>query len=199
MAQLTLEPMPATFEKPEEEKLWQLKAFFLKGLIDGRLVTKMLVDGGAVVNIRPYALFHKLGKGEDDLMKMDMMLKDSEGVVSPAQGALYVDLTIESKTLLTTFFVINGKGSYNMLLGWDWIHTNCCITSTMHQCLIQWIGDSMKVVSADSSLSIAATDAQQWNYENVGCISGQAWDTDFLRMSDFGLQLIQAVGSEESS
>ena len=41
--------------------------------------------------------------------KTDMMLKDFEGVVSPAVGALCVDLTIGSKTLPTTFFVINGK------------------------------------------------------------------------------------------
>ena len=38
-----------------------------------------------------------------------MMLKDFEGVVIPALGALCVDLTIGSKTLLTTFFIINGK------------------------------------------------------------------------------------------
>ena len=46
-----------------------------------------------------------------------MMLMDFEGVVSPALGALCVDLTIGSKTLPTTFFVINGKGSYSLLLG----------------------------------------------------------------------------------
>jgi hypothetical protein len=29
---------------------------------------------------------------------------------------------IGSKTLLTTFFVIEGKGAYSLLLGRDWIH-----------------------------------------------------------------------------
>ena len=67
----------------------------------------MLVDGGAAVNIMTYAMLRKLGKGQDDLTKTDMMLKDFEGVVSPALGALCVDLTIGSKTLPTTFFVIN--------------------------------------------------------------------------------------------
>jgi len=76
------------------------------------------------------------------------MLKDFEGVVSPAVGALCVDLTIGSKTLSTTFFVINGKGSCILLLGRDWIHANCCIPSTIHQCLIQWISDVVEVVAA---------------------------------------------------
>ena len=81
------------------------------------------------------------------------------------------DLTIGSKTLPTTFFVINGKGSYNLLLGRDWIHANCCIPSTMHQCLIQLI---VEVVAADSSFSIASAEACEESYEKITCFSGQA-------------------------
>ena len=46
MAQLNLEPIPATFEKPEDEKRKHLKALFLKGFVVGKPVMKMLVDGG---------------------------------------------------------------------------------------------------------------------------------------------------------
>jgi hypothetical protein len=67
-----------------------------------------------------------------------------------------VELTIGSKTMLTTFFVIDGKGAYSLLLGRDWIHASCCIPSTMHQCIIQWIGDAIKVVQANTSVTIAA-------------------------------------------
>ena len=38
MAQLNLEPIPATFEKPEDEKCKHLKALFLKGFVDGKPV-----------------------------------------------------------------------------------------------------------------------------------------------------------------
>ena len=65
-----------------------------------------------------------------------MMLKVVGGNASKTKEAINVELTIGSKTLLTTFFVIDGKGSYNLLLSRDWIHANCCIPSTMHQCLI---------------------------------------------------------------
>ena len=40
MAQLNLEPLPATFEKPEDDKRQHLKALFLKGFVDGKPVTK---------------------------------------------------------------------------------------------------------------------------------------------------------------
>ena len=91
----------------------------------------------------PYTTFHKLGKGPGDLIETNMMLKDFGGNTSKTQGAMNVELIIGSKTLLTTFFVIDGKGSYSLLLGRDWIHANYCVPSTMHQCLIQWHGDNV--------------------------------------------------------
>ena len=115
MAQLNLESIPATFEKPEDEKRKHLKALFLKGFVDGKPVTKMLVAGGAVVNIMPYAMLRKLGKGSEDLTKTDMMLKDFEGVVSPAVGALCVDLTITVRLFLLLSLLSMGRG-----------HTACC-------------------------------------------------------------------------
>ena len=69
MAQLNLEPILATFEKPEDEKHKYLKALFLKGFVDGKPITKMLVDGGVAVNIMPYAMLCKLGKGSEDLIR----------------------------------------------------------------------------------------------------------------------------------
>ena len=64
-----------------------------------------------------YTTFCKLGKGPEDLIETDMMLKDFGGNASKTMGAINVELTIGSKTLLTTFFVIDGKGSYSLLLG----------------------------------------------------------------------------------
>ena len=126
----------------------------MKGLVDGKPMNKMLVDGGASVNHMLYTTFRKLGKGLGDLMETDMMLKDFGGNTSKTRGAINVKLTIGSKALLTTFFVIDGKGSYSLLLGHYWIHANCCAPLTMHQCLIQWHGDDVELVRADESVSI---------------------------------------------
>jgi hypothetical protein len=135
VAQLALDPMMAVFEKPTDDERQHLKALFVKGRVDGQPVSKILIDGGAVINIMPYVMYRKLGKGDQDLTKTDMMLKDFEGNVSPAKGAVCVELTIDNKTLPTMFFVINGKGAYNLLLGRDWIHAIYYVPSTMHQCL----------------------------------------------------------------
>jgi hypothetical protein len=82
-------------------------------------------------------------------------------------------LTIGSKTLLATFFVIDGKGSYSLLLDRDWIHANCCVQSTMHQCLIQWHGDYVELVYVDDSVSIAMADPMFWELEDFECVFWQ--------------------------
>ena len=83
----------------------------MKGFVDGKSMTKMLVDGGAAVNLMPYTTFRKLGKGLGDLLETNMMLKDFGGKASRPRGAVNVELTIGSKTLPTTFFAIDDKGT----------------------------------------------------------------------------------------
>ena len=58
----------------------------MKGFVDGKPMNKMLVDGGASVNLMPYTTFRKLGKGPGDLIETDMMLKDFVGNASKTQG-----------------------------------------------------------------------------------------------------------------
>jgi hypothetical protein len=61
MAQLTLEPTQAIFEKPEDEKRQHLKALFLKGFVNRKPITRMLVYGGATVNLMLYTMLRKIG------------------------------------------------------------------------------------------------------------------------------------------
>ena len=132
-------------------------------------MSKMLVDGGASINLMLYTTFHKLGKGPGNLIETDMMLKDFGGNTFKTRGAINIKLIIGSKTLLTTFFVIDGKGSYSLLLSRDWIHEICCVPSTMHQCLIQWHGDDVELVHADDSVNIATMTQciRKWKISSV--------------------------------
>ena len=53
VAQLDFGPKNAIFEKPNKELVKHLKPLYLKGHINGSPVARMLVDGGAVVNLIP--------------------------------------------------------------------------------------------------------------------------------------------------
>jgi hypothetical protein len=96
----------------------------------------MLVDIGAAVNIMLYSVLCRLGRSAGDLIKTNITLSNFNGQTLEAQGILSVDLAVGNKTVPTSFFIINSKSTYNILLGRDWIHTNCYIPSMMHQCLI---------------------------------------------------------------
>jgi hypothetical protein len=63
-----------------------LKALYVRGFVDGKPISKMLVDGGASVNLMPYTTSRKLGKGPEDLIETDMMLKDFGGNASKTRG-----------------------------------------------------------------------------------------------------------------
>jgi len=49
------------FNKPVKHR--HLKALYVKGFVDRKPMNKMLVDGGASVNLIPYTTFRKIGKG----------------------------------------------------------------------------------------------------------------------------------------
>jgi hypothetical protein len=146
-----------------------MRPLYLRGYVNGKPLTKMFVDGGAVVNVMPYTTFRKLGMGPGDLTPTSIILNDFIGNPSDTKSCVHVDLMIGSKTLLTTFFVIEGKGAYSLLLGRDWIHANCCIPSTMHQQLVQWVDDDIEVVQEDDSVSVANVEPAFWEYQGIDC------------------------------
>ena len=74
----------AIFDKPVKHR--HLKALYVKGFVDGKPMNKMLVDGGASINLMPYTTFCKLSKGQGDLIETDMMLKDFGGNASKTRG-----------------------------------------------------------------------------------------------------------------
>jgi hypothetical protein len=154
VADHNLIPKYATFKKPENYRQ-HLKPLFIRGHIDGKPMDRMLVDGGASGNIMPFPVFSKLNRKESELMKTNKRVSGFSGELSEAKGFISMKLTVGSKTIETTFFIVDIRGRYDILLGRDWIHANCCIPSTLHQCLIQWVDDDVEVIEADNSSCIA--------------------------------------------
>jgi hypothetical protein len=146
------------FEKPGESSQ-HLKPLYIQGHIDGKLVFRMLIDDGAVVNLMSYTVFKKLGREDDELVKTNLMLNGVGGNPMEAQGVISMELTIRSMSLATTFFVVEVQGKYSVIPGRYWIHDNHCVPSTLHQFLIQWINDEIEVVHVDTSTYIALVDA----------------------------------------
>jgi hypothetical protein len=146
LAHLDFGPKYAIFQKPKDTDN-HLKALYMKGHINGKTISRMLVDGGAIVNLMSYSLFKKLGGSNEELIKTNMTISGvGGGEPMGAKGVISMELTIGSKTLVTAFFVAETQGNFSLILGRDWIHANKCVPSTLHQMLIQWVDDEVEVV-----------------------------------------------------
>jgi hypothetical protein len=172
VGQFNFGPKEATFTKPKES-VNHLKLLFVRGHIYRIPIAKMLVDGGAAVNLMPYSLYRKLGKQDDELIKANMTLIDARTDSSiKVKGVTSVELTIGTKSLAAAFFVVDVEGNYSLSLGRYWIHANQCVPSTLHQMLLQWVGDDIEQVHADASACIAVANAPiLWTYETTTCLT----------------------------
>jgi hypothetical protein len=45
---------------------------------------------------------------------------------------------------VVAFCITDVEGNYSLISGRDWIHTNQCVPSTLHQMLLQWVGDDIE-------------------------------------------------------
>lgn len=72
---------------------------------------------------------------------------------------------------MTTFFMVDTSSNYNALLGRDWIHSNWCVPSSLHQLLLFWNdNNSIEVVFVDEKPFLASTnnvEAQLYD-DNIG-------------------------------
>jgi hypothetical protein len=170
---LAFGPKEAIFQKPKATEN-HLNALYMKGHINGKPISRMLVDGGAIVNLMPYSLFKKLGGSDEELIKTNMIVSGvGGGEPMGAKGVISMELTVGSKTLATTFFVAETQGNFSLILGRDWIHANQCLPSTLHQFLIQWVGEEVEIVHGDASACVAVDDSFTMdNYENLKCLTG---------------------------
>jgi hypothetical protein len=72
VAEMYLSPNEVMFEKLEESSQ-HLKPLYIRGHIDGKPISRMLVDGGAAVNLISYIVFKKLRGEDDELVNTNLM------------------------------------------------------------------------------------------------------------------------------
>lgn len=63
-----------------------MKPLFIRAKVKYMMVNKILVDGGAVMNIMPHFLLKKIGKYDTDVRPYNMVLSNYEGENRPNNG-----------------------------------------------------------------------------------------------------------------
>jgi hypothetical protein len=95
----------AMFEKPEES-IEHLKLLYVQGHIDGRPISRMLINVGAVINLMLYSMFKKLEREDDEVIKINLTPNGMGGSPMEARGVVSMELTVGSKSLAITFCVV---------------------------------------------------------------------------------------------
>ena len=78
-------------------------------------INKVLVDGGAAVNLMHESLLKRIGKTEKDLKPHNIILSKYGGKVGHSLGALQVSPTVGTVVRLTLFMVVPSKANFNLL------------------------------------------------------------------------------------
>ena len=147
------------FEYPTTSMTQHVKPMYINAFFDGIQMNRVLVDNGAAVNLLPKSSLKKLGKRNPKLIPTSITIAGFARDKQMAQGILPINLSVETRDYMTTFFVIDNNAKYNALLGRDWIHTNKCVPSSLHQKIMMASGSGeTKEINADPQPFIACAD-----------------------------------------
>ncbi|KAK2449663.1 hypothetical protein QL285_008835 [Trifolium repens] len=91
-----IEEQQATFERPDLGMKNHLKPLFIRAKVEGVGINKVLIDGGAAVNLMPLSLLPKIGKYDCDLSAHNIVLSNYEGKTGHSMGAIQVDVAVGS-------------------------------------------------------------------------------------------------------
>ncbi|BFG22593.1 hypothetical protein CerSpe_088670 [Prunus speciosa] len=126
------------FTRPTRAMTKHLRPLFISARINGVPFKKVLIDGGAAVNILPFKRLEKLGKNKADLIPTDLTVSNFAGTITATHGILVAEFEVGSKNLMVSYLVVDSTSSYHALMGRDWIHQSMSIPSSLQQELLMW-------------------------------------------------------------
>ena len=112
-------PRKAILKKPFVEMIRHINALYVRAHLNGRPISKVLIDNGSTVNVMSLRMLRALERNISDMIETDVTVPAFTGAVSKTLEILPIDITIGSKTALSAFFVIGCTANYNILLGRD--------------------------------------------------------------------------------
>ena len=104
-------------------------------IINGTQIRIALVDTGASLNLIALSTLEAVGLVDRRILRAPMEIIGFGGTVESTEGYLQLALRVGPIVVMTRFYVINVEVSYHVLLGRPWLHKQCLIPSTYHQCI----------------------------------------------------------------
>ncbi|XP_075478796.1 uncharacterized protein LOC142519646 [Primulina tabacum] len=122
-------------KRPTSEMTKHIKPLYIIAHVNGKPLSRVLIDNGSAVNILPYRIFQKLGKNVEDLIPTEVSVAAFTGESTKTLGVLPANVTVGSRSSLSAFFL-----------------------------LLMWKGDEVEVVQADSQPYQSSSNAVEARY-----------------------------------
>lgn len=115
-------------------------------------VKRVLIDGGAGLNICTLELIHALGFSEKAIdPKNKITIKAYDDEERSFEGTMILPIQVGPVQRDTMFQVLDIDLTYNILLGHPWIHEIQVLPSTYHQCIKFPYNGQEILISADTN------------------------------------------------
>jgi len=109
------------------------RSLYFTGYTGSSKVSRIKVDPGSALSIMPRQIMQRLGIPTYQLSATQTTIYDFNANGTRPMGKIKLKCQIRDLRSEVTCYVIDVDTSYNLLLGWPWIHRNSIVPSTLHQ------------------------------------------------------------------
>ncbi|KAK4731556.1 hypothetical protein R3W88_024544 [Solanum pinnatisectum] len=145
-------------ELPFEGKMHN-KALHVTYMCRDKIINRILVDDGSVLNICPLLTLRQLKFDLEKHHQNQVNVRAFDGVQRDTLGAVNLDIQVGPAYFNVEFQVLDINTSYNLLLGRPFIHIAGAVSSTLHQL--------MKFVWKDQELVIYGEESHSNGYAPI--------------------------------
>ena len=121
---------------PKEELVRHLRPLYIQAHVSGQPINKVLVDNGAVVNILPSRMLKVLNEKDENLVHTDIKVSNflEYHLLQEEFCLCKSKWTIKRPRQHFLWWIHHSTLMFSLMR--DWIYTNACVPSSLHQTLI---------------------------------------------------------------
>ncbi|KAL4179113.1 hypothetical protein AMTRI_Chr13g118430 [Amborella trichopoda] len=114
---------------------------FVTSELHAHHISRIMLDGGSVVNLIPRRILTRIGLGHGDLTPTTLMVQGFNQSGEKPTSNICLHLKIDVLNDYAQFLVIETDTAYSILLGRPWMHHQGVVLSTLYQCFMySWEG-----------------------------------------------------------
>ncbi|KAM1174077.1 hypothetical protein ACFX13_027333 [Malus domestica] len=100
------------FSRPNVSLANHLKPIYVTAHVEGVPFKRVLIDGGATVNVLPAKQMKRLGRGTEDLIPTDLTVSSFSGAITKTHRILPLEVDLGSKQIMLALFVVDCTSTY---------------------------------------------------------------------------------------